>query len=239
MKRYWYSIALIPLLTLSALTQGSDRVSEEQILQAVDQFLEQQVSTYSKSLNSSQYTVLLKPPPGLNRLPLCDTEPSVSLVNSSKKPLGNVSTRVSCKKGASWNTLVKAEVAIYLPVVVSGVALERDEQIFSEQLHLRDWDVARLKQGYFTDIESVAGQKTRRSISQDKVITRRLLRAADLVGKGDKVTIIAGAAGFQVTMPGIALQKGQKYDQISVRNLRSGKVVVARVVDKGKVKADY
>ncbi|MGI9280206.1 MAG: flagellar basal body P-ring formation chaperone FlgA [Endozoicomonas sp.] len=232
-------MALCPVLAFSPLSHGSDLTSEDQILQAVDRFLEQQVKTYSKSLDSSQYTIQLKPPPGLNRLSLCSTTPSVSLVNSSKKPLGNVSTKVSCKQGSSWNTLIKAEISVYLPVVVSGVALERNEHIFSEQLLLRDRDIARLKQGYFTDIESVAGQKTKRSISQDKVITRRLLKAADLVSKGDKVTIIAGSAGFQVAMPGIALQKGQKYDQISVRNLKSGKVVVARVVEKGKVKTDY
>ncbi len=223
----------------STLIQGSDLTSEEQILQATDQYLEKKVKDYTQNLGSSQYTILLKPPPGLNRLPVCGAAPIVALVNSSKKPLGNVSTKVSCRKGSSWNILVKAEIAVYLPVVVSGVTLERDEQIFSEQLQVREMDIARLKQGYFTSIESVAGQKARRTITQDKVITRRLLRAADLINKGEKVIIIAGSAGFQVTMPGIALQKGQKYDQISVRNLKSGKVVVARVVDKGKVKTDY
>ncbi|WP_212747468.1 hypothetical protein, partial [Pseudoalteromonas sp. S3776] len=69
MKRHWFWLglmALCPVLAFSPLSQGSELTSEDQILQAVDRFLEQQVKTYSKSLDSSQYTIQLKPPPGLN-----------------------------------------------------------------------------------------------------------------------------------------------------------------------------
>lgn len=229
---------LLRLLILLPLIASAE-TTEHQISAAVEAMLKQKVSRYAQQIEATRYTINLSLPPGLNRLSLCGQAPLVTLVNPNRNPLGTVSTKVSCKHSETWNLLVKADIAIYLPVVVSAIPLSRNQLIGPADIQLKELDIASLSQGYFSSTQEILGLKLTRSLSTDKVLTRRLVKADELVKKGDKVIIVAGSSGFQVTMPGVALEKGEMHEQINVKNLSSGKVVIGRVVSRGKVEADY
>ena len=49
------------------------------------------------------------------------------------------------------------------------------------------------------------------------------------------VTIIHNSSHVSVQMEGIALEEGQYGDWISVKNIKSGRIILAKVIDEKKV----
>jgi len=49
------------------------------------------------------------------------------------------------------------------------------------------------------------------------------------------VTIIHNSSNVSVQMEGIALEEGQYGDWISVKNIKSGRIILAKVIDEKKV----
>ncbi|KEA26734.1 flagellar basal body P-ring biosynthesis protein FlgA, partial [Pseudomonas aeruginosa C2773C] len=99
-------------------------------------------------------------------------------------------------------------------------------------------DVGLLTQGYLTDPARVVGQKLRRPVVNDQVLAPVFLEQAEAVRKGDQVVILARTATINVKMPGEALSDGAPGQQIRVRNLRSQRIIKARVIEPGTVEVN-
>lgn len=217
---------------------SANQSATAQIEQTTRQFLERRVQSYASQLKAESYDIELQLPPGTDRLAVCpDTLVTVPAV-INKKPLGRYSLKVRCEKTSRWSLLVKADISLFVPVVTSLNELERDQLISEADLTLETQNIASLNSGYFTQLDDVAGQRAKRRIGADQIITQRFIKLNELVRKGEKVIIEAGSSQFSVSMQGVSLGKGQLGDQVSVKNLSSGKVIQAEVVGKNRVKAD-
>ena len=86
-----------------------------------------------------------------------------------------------------------------------------------------------------TDPAQVVGKKLTRQLNANQVIAPSHLEAAEVIRRGDQVVINAVGANFSVRMPGEALTDGAPGEQINIRNLRSQRVIRARVVGPGQV----
>lgn len=131
-----------------------------------------------------------------------------------------------------------AQVKLFRQVVVAVQPLKREHVLDDADIALVERDVGLLTQGYLTDPARVVGQKLRRPVINDQVLAPAFLEQAEAVRKGDQVVILARTATINVKMPGEALADGAPGQQIRVRNLRSQRVIKARVLEPGTVEVN-
>jgi len=82
------------------------------------------------------------------------------------------------------------------------------------------------------------GKVARRTLLAGKLIARNTVGEPDLVRKGKIVPIRYQQGPLTITASVLALQSGALDDMIQVRNIDSGKVVVATVAADGSVRVD-
>lgn len=85
------------------------------------------------------------------------------------------------------------------------------------------------------DIESVIGLEVKRPITSGTTVSKSMLMKPFVVRSGDNVAIVSRSGAIVVQAAGQALQGGAIGDVIRVRNLGSGKTVLARVENENTV----
>ena len=83
--------------------------------------------------------------------------------------------------------------------------------------------------------EALVGKVARRTLLAGRLIARNTVGERDLVEKGKIVPILFQQGALTITASVLALQSGALNDMIQVRNIDSGKVVVATVAADGSV----
>lgn len=86
--------------------------------------------------------------------------------------------------------------------------------------------------------DELVGKVARRTLLAGKLIARNTVSEPDLVQKGAIVAILYELGPLTITASVLALQSGALNDLIQVRNIDSGKVVVATVAADGSVRVD-
>jgi flagellar basal body P-ring formation protein FlgA len=84
----------------------------------------------------------------------------------------------------------------------------------------------------------LVGKVARRTLLAGRLIARNTVGEPDLVQKGKIVPILYERGPLMITASVLALQSGALNDMIQVRNIDSGKVVVATVAADGSVRVD-
>jgi flagella basal body P-ring formation protein FlgA len=113
--------------------------------------------------------------------------------------------------------------------------LKRESVLSNEDITLLEKDVGYLTQGYLTSLDQALGKKLTRSVLSDQILLPSQLEQAEVIRKGDQVTINAKSGSVVVRMPGEALSDGAPGQQIRVKNLSSKRVIRARVIGAGIV----
>lgn len=231
---------LAPLSVLLALpslsySDTATFTSTEQLIGATESFLEQATTEHlQRSEIQGRHEVRVNRLDPRLRLPLCD-QPLTTTLESPAQPLGRVTTRVRCDGSAPWTVFVPAEVRLYRPVVVLTRPLKRMSVVKAADLSLVERDIGQLGQNFLTDPTQAIGKKLTRQLGSDQILLSTHLQVAEVIRRGDQVVISARGATVNVRMPGEALTDGAPGQQINVRNLRSQRVVRARVIGPGQV----
>ncbi len=84
----------------------------------------------------------------------------------------------------------------------------------------------------------LVGKVARRTLLAGKLIARNTVGEPDLVQKGKIVAVRYEEGPLTITASVLALQSGAVNDTIQVRNIDSGKVIVATVAADGSVRID-
>lgn len=205
------------------------------LIGATKGFLEQSVAEYlQRSEIQGRHEIRVNSLDPRLRLAACDTPLAVTL-ESPAQPIGRVTCRVRCDGVAPWTVFVPGQVRLYRPVLVATRPLKRNAQIQPGDVVLAERDVGQLSQGYLTDLSQTAEKKLTRAMQTDQVLTSVHLTLAEVIRKGDHVVIGASSGAISVRMPGEALSNGSPGEQIRVRNLRSQRIIRARVTGPGAV----
>jgi flagella basal body P-ring formation protein FlgA len=238
--RYWrlYAVALALFgLGYQSGIAAAEATLPEQLIGTSQQFLEQAVSAYlERSEIQARHEIEFQPLDPRLRLPICTNALSVSL-ESPAQPVGRVTLKVRCTGSNPWSIFVPAQVHVYRQVLLASRPLKRANVLSEADLKLTERDIGLLNQGYLTSIEQAVGKKLARPLLTDQVIAPSYLQQAEVVSKGDHVVITARSGGISVRMSGEALGKGGLGEQISVRNLGSGRAIKARITGPGQVEA--
>ncbi|ELR67070.1 Flagellar basal-body P-ring formation protein FlgA [Photobacterium marinum] len=221
---------LLPVSGLYADT-STDSGSE----QAIEQFLDLQVSRYAASIGSQDYHIRLKP---LRDLPDCD-EPLQKTLSDPEEPIGRLTITLECHRPQYWKARAKAEVEVFLPLVVAKQTISRRQLIKLDDLSLKRSNIAYLRRNYFTSPDDLIGQTSRRKIIAGKIISPKMVESPQLVQRNEEVIIEATYGAMTARMKGIALESGAKGNTIRVRNLSSNKEVFATVTGKQRVRTTF
>jgi flagella basal body P-ring formation protein FlgA len=146
---------------------------------------------------------------------------------------GNATVGVRCE--TAWTLYVPVRVRTLATVLVATRALARAETLRTTDLRSETRDLASLPGPAVGELAHALGRQAAVTIAAGTVLTPRMLQAARLVRRGEKVTILARSGGIEVRATGEALSDGAQGDPIPVRNLLTRKVVQATVAEPGLV----
>ncbi len=157
---------------------------------------------------------------------------------SSSRPLtaGSITLKASCDYPRRWSRYLRGEIKLMREILLSTRPLRKGHQLQAADLRPTLQNQTDLRDGFFTDPQQIIGHQLNRGLAANRPLTPRLLAPPVLIDQGDTVTIQAGSGGINVEMSGVALEPGRQGQQISVKNSRSGRIIKARVTDRGTVK---
>lgn len=225
----------LPLIGYSCSSAAATITTTDELIGAAESFLEQAVVEYlQRSEIQGRHEVSINRLDPRLRLPECDQALSVRL-ESPAQPIGRVTTRVRCDGSTPWTVFVPGEVRLYREVLILTRPMQRMSVIGASDVSLIEQDVGQLNQGFLTDPDQAIGKKLTRQLASKQVLAPNYLQIVEVVRKGDQVVISARSSRVSVRMPGEALSDGAPGEQIQVRNLRSQRVIRARVTGPGQV----
>jgi flagellar basal body P-ring formation protein FlgA len=169
------------------------------------------------------------------RLSLCEND--IEQTINSPRPYGNnLSVKVHCPSSKPWTVYVPARVDTLAKVAVALKNLERGDVISPGDVELSLMNTAQVGYGYITQSDQIVGMELKRGLPLGSPIRLVHLKAPEVVSKGEKVTLEAGIGGLTVVTNARAMTAGKMGEQIQVRNIKSNRIVEARVVAPGRVR---
>ncbi len=215
------------------VSRAALEVGRDQIEPVVRSFIEQQANGRNvriKDLRMSEAVVL---PTG--RLTTHVSTPRHTELSGSVPLSVEFSINGELQKKI-WVTVVLEALA---NAVVTRRPMGRFSPLEEEDVEIRAMDMADLPSDYISDLQSVVGKRTRRSLDANTVLRPDLVESPPLVKRGDRVTILVESQGLRVTAIGQVKQTGCLGESIPVVNLDSNKIVHARVLDSRTVKVEF
>ncbi len=147
----------------------------------------------------------------------------------------SISVKVQCIGAHQWAFYAKHTVALEKSVLSIAKGLPRHHVIQEQDLSYTVRDVYKLRTGYLSHKAEVLGQQLKRSLKTGDLIYQYVLKAPDIIKKGDAISIVASHGGLSVVTPGIAMNNGRKGEQIRVENRRSSRIIRAQVIGPNRV----
>ncbi len=231
----WLKCGLLVLIP--ALVQASGDSSAEQMVEKmvtrVTGMLENKAMMLADNVPDSSWEVRVSPPGNLNRLKPCEF--GFQLEDSRPGEVGRQRVKVRCEGPRKWSIYLGGDIDLYANVLVAKVPLVSGQEVPAGNVSLQRRNLGELRRGYLSDISFLSNMTLRRRVRAGDALAPSMFERSWAVRRGDSVQIQAGRNGLLVSMPGEILENAALGDNVRVRNLSSGKEVVARVQGHGIV----
>lgn len=225
------------LLLLSILFVQNAPAQSGQNLEAVKSAIKEYLSN-SISGHYQQHEIFVDTIDPRLKLPECG-EPLKIVTHQREIKLGRNSIGVSCKGKQSWNIFHTATIRAYENIVILKKAVQRGDIITKQHLMLQNREISKLRNNFFTDKNQIINKQARKNFSSGKILTAKNLTEANLIKRGQKITIESTSPGFEIQMSGHAMQNGIKGQRIAVKNENSQRIIQATVIKPGLVNVNY
>lgn len=139
---------------------------------------------------------------------------------------------------AAMRTRVTGRIHKLVSIPVLAEGKRRGEVIRSNDIKWRDVRASEVREHVITDDEELVGMSAKREIKPSSVIHISQIRRPLLVSKGNLVTIEMQHGGMSLSTQGKALDEGSMGDVVRVTNIRSNKVVEARINGTNRVEVN-
>lgn len=231
----WAALLLLPGLVWA---QGG---ADEQIRQAVDRHLNDALLREAKrqGWQGARLRHDTSLPASAARLPRCNQPLQVRDAGGNSSLLERQRLTISCADANGWTLDVTSQPSVWLPAVHAQGIIERGQTLGRDDLRLEPINIGKAQRGYFNRLEEVQGMAAKRRIRAGQTLTPSLLTQPLAVKRGQPVKIVASHDGIEASTSGEALGDGQPGEVIRVRNVRSGKVIDAQVVEEGVVTSTF
>jgi flagella basal body P-ring formation protein FlgA len=169
------------------------------------------------------------------RLAKCDNPLKISLLPGNR-PIGRISVGVRCEGSKQpWSIYASAYIKSFTDVVVLNESLPRNSEVSSADLILKRMEISTLRSGYLTNLKDAVGKKLKRSLQKGTTLNQRFLITQKMVKKGSQIIILAKNHQLAIRVSGKALSSGAKGDLIRVQNIKSKRIIQAKVISEGVV----
>lgn len=233
----WLFAALLAL----AAPSHAQTSPVDQIQQAVEShlrvMLEQQAQRQGWQGMQLRYEIDV--PKSAANLRECSNPLKVQATGAAPSAMDRQQLQVRCTDASSWTVNATGQAHLFLPVVHAEGLVERGQTLTANDLKLRRINIAKARRGYYSRLDEVVGMTAKRRIRAGQTIHPALLEQAMAVRRGQPVKIIASHDGIEASTSGEALSDGQPGDVIRVRNVRSDKVIDAKVLEEGVVTSTF
>ncbi len=218
LRRHWLK-ALVAFLLL--VQTGLAVETGEAIAQLMRDTYQLDPAEYELEVISNQLKTRMVDPADLSFRPL-----------SQKEPVGIYTIRVRISRGGE--TVEKGQVQLrikrFAEVLVVADKINRHEKLCDQQFELRRTDVTSLREQPIISTAEIVGQRSKRNLRMGSILTTGAIEPVPDIDVGGEVTIAFTDDWGTITVPGRAMQAGWKGDRVRVKNLATGKVVLAQVV---------
>ena len=152
---------------------------------------------------------------------------------------GRISVGIRCNDDKTWTIFTTAHIDTFQKIVVLVQPVARGEILTRRHLRLQRRNMAKLRQGFFTDYQQVLNKQTTRNLPEGTALNQRLVAEPKIIRRGEKVTILAASAALQIRMTGIAMMDGLKGQRIRIKNQQSKRIIEATVMQPGLVSVSF
>lgn len=211
-----------------------------QVQHSAKQFIHQQINQWAAQGAIKQYKtdINLRLPEVLNRFATCPKPVEISYASRLSNLWGMISLKAECP-AQFWQTRLQARVEVRARVPVLNHSMGRGEVISGKDIAWRWQRLLPSSDDFVTKTDEVIGLQVERHIRAGQVINRRQIGLADWVTSGQQVVIEAASDRFVVRMQGQALENAGKGRSVRVRNISSGKVILAYPIAPGVVETRF
>jgi flagella basal body P-ring formation protein FlgA len=158
------------------------------------------------------------------RVAPCD-RPLRAFVTSSTPVRSETTVGVRCEGSIRWTIYTSVSAQSQAKVLIARRSLPRDCEATASDFKLEERLVPGLANAYVSDPAALAGERLGKPIAAGEPLTLETLAPANLIHRGQQVTLLAHAGGFEVRMGGVALSDGHESERIKVQNQSSQRVV--------------
>ena len=223
--------ALLATLQAQAGTPATPESVQAQVATAMENYLDKQGGARGDLTAAAD-----RLDPRL-RLSVCDQALEINEGRPLNLNRGRQTVKVSCHGSSPWRIYVPVELTRRQQAVVAARPLASGDVITAADLSLATVDANRARQRYYTDPRELVGMMATQPLQSGQLITARNLGVNAVVDRGDMVSIQAGTRGFVVGSTGEVQGRAGVGQRVRVKNIRSGKVIEAVVVDSRTVDA--
>lgn len=197
------------------------------------EFLTREIQKTLSDATDTTIDIAIRPLDPRLRLAACDNHLTFE---RNKTPVqSKMSFRARCNGEKPWATFLMASVSLKQAIVVIKHELPRLHVLEKDDLTHIVKDIASLRRGYNTDMDSLVGMQLKRNAKANTVLYDFQLQLPDIIKKGDLITVSTRRGGLTVSAPGIAMSDGHRGEKIKVENPRSSRVIQGRVTGPGSV----
>lgn len=169
------------------------------------------------------------------KLKQCDQSLSVHNNQQSVPRGGRVTVLVACEGANPWRIYVPAQIQRMVTVLSLARPLATGERVTAQDLAPLVVNANQQARAYLTDATEAIGQVLARPMQAGQILTRQDLNIAQLIHRGDHVTIVAGTGGITVSAEGIAQDSAGQGQRLLVKNSRTGAQIEGIVRDANTV----
>lgn len=159
----------------------------------------------------------------------------------AEMPLGvalnaRIHVRVRCTTPASWSLTIPVSVSTETEVWVANMAIRADERIRPQHLRRETRRFPGTDDCCVRNDKEILGKVLRRPVAAGSILQRADIEIADVVKRGEIVTIVAGQGSLEVRANGVALADAKPGEPVRIRHSQSLRVVQARADTEGVVR---
>ncbi len=171
---------------------------------------------------------------GRQMKPLANCQRPVQFTKKSDTLLGIQQWRAGCP-ATGKSGMIRSQLTVKALLPVAANTLARGHVISDGDIVRRWVKFPKARGRVLTKKAQLVGKRVKHKLRRLTPVPAKQLLADIWVSAGERVIIEAGDEGFSAHTQGEALQSGGEGQAIKVRNLSSGKVIVAYPVARGKV----
>lgn len=231
-KKNLYLFILIQIASLAMTSLKAKAYTKLKLQQLAIDFISQQMQTNRSEIPNSELSITALPLDSRIETRDCDTPLQLSAAN----PINNnrqSTIKIKCLDQNSWQVFVYTRQLELVEVITAAKGISKGQKITAQHLATKKVAKHLSRSNQYKSKQFLIGGRSKRNVRAGQSINYNYICN---VCKGDKVTIVASFKGMTIKTQGEALEDGRVGDNISIKNIKSGKKIQAQVTNGQQVK---